>query len=417
MNDFKFNSRLTENFSLFSGALVGLSIPISTFAENLGALFLLCVAFLPQVRERIVLSLRHPFAIACIALYGAFLFGVLYTSAPEYSTRMLVKIRPFLLAPLFLAACTILSVRRAIIYGFLAGTALSLVLSILSWLLNIPILNSYNGNWPIFRSHSYHNIFISWLILTAISLILSVKLQGGAIIGAILVIALGIFDIFFLVQGRTGHILLIISLLLLLLMWNWRKGAIIGLFLSCTALPLIWFSSDIVRTRYTQAESEIQVFSSGKAEETSLGFRLTWYKTALPIILKAPFFGHGTGSFETEFRRETAMPLDRTIPVPALVSPSNPHSDYIWIAIELGIVGVALLIGVFAMAVRSASNLPLAQRWMTTVVVVSIGIGTLMNSLVTDNVSGTGFIVLLCALLGGPLISPSLLVSDKPHHS
>lgn len=385
------------------GFFAGFAIPTSTAAENLGAFLLLCLLVLPEVRREFRPSLMRSVALSCLTLYALLVAGALYTSTPEHAPNALLKMRMFLLVPIFIAACSLITVRRSLVIGFISAAALSLLISLVSALLGRPIYQGVEGNWTVFRTHTYHNLFIAWFLLSIISGLFAHQFDKRyfPIIGVTFL--LGLFDVFFLVQGRTGHLLFLLMLMLVVFLWNQRKGLLVSFLIMVIGVPMLLISSKIIQERFQAAQTEINNFAQNKQEETSLGLRLSWYKDTVPIVFKAPFFGHGTGSFQTEFRRHKNVSLDTRVKMSPLLATNNPHNDYLFIAVELGLAGVVALLLVFYTALRSAAQMPSCQKWMIWVIVGSISIGSLGNSFVTDNITGTGFILLLSALIAGPL--------------
>jgi O-antigen ligase len=405
-------TRIGQTFAV----LVGLAIPISTAAENLGALLLVVFSLQPRLWSGWRFSLQQPVVLSSLALYGLFVLGAVYTTTPESAPGMLLKMRPYLLFPAFFVSCLVLKVRQGIILGFISGAFLSLVLSITSWLTNLPLLVGIPGDWTVFRGHTYHNLFIAWLVLSALSVILSGYLPRKFNWFAWTIFLAGLFDILFLVQGRTGHVILLLMLIFVLTQWNWRKGGSISLAILLIGMPLVWWTSDTFRERVQLAEREASAFSIGSTNETSVGLRLGWYRDTALIISNAPLIGHGTGSFKTEFRRHKGGPADLSVQASPVIATGNPHNDYLWFAVELGIVGVIALFAFFGSAIWTAKKSQKEQGWMASIIILSIAIGSLANSFITDNVTGTGYIILLCALLTGPLIPNPINQSKGESH-
>ncbi len=104
--------------------------------------------------------------------------------------------------------------------------------------------------------------------------------------------------------------------------------------------------------------------------------------------------GHGTGTIETLFRRAAAAQPD------ALVT-ANPHSQVFAVAVQLGIVGAALLIAMWLahLALFTAAT-PIA--WFGLIVVVQNIVGSLFNSHLSDFTQGWIY-VLGVGVLGGAL--------------
>ena len=142
------------------------------------------------------------------------------------------------------------------------------------------------------------------------------------------------------------------------------------------------------------AESDWTAYSNGNSN-TSVGLRLEWQQNSIRLIREKPFFGHGTGSFEGEYARQIGS-NDK------LLASQNPHNDYLWLSVELGVMGGLLLLGLLLSAAWQGRNLLLAWKWSLYALLLGMGVSTLANSFFTDNITGLAFVLLTCALLNGP---------------
>lgn len=71
---------------------------------------------------------------------------------------------------------------------------------------------------------------------------------------------------------------------------------------------------------------------------TSSGIRLEFWRKSIAIFSEAPIIGHGTGSLRQQFQRAATGRDD----ISGLVT-DNPHNQTIVVALQLGLIGVALL--------------------------------------------------------------------------
>src|SRR5262249_46220078 len=79
-------------------------------------------------------------------------------------------------------------------------------------------------------------------------------------------------------------------------------------------------------------------------EDNSTGLHLTYLKKSAAIVAQAPVIGHGTGSIAEQFRLAA---LNAT--GPASATPTvNPHNQIFAVAIDLGAVGAAVLLAMWA---------------------------------------------------------------------
>lgn len=377
----------------------GFAIPTSTALVSIGAGLLLLLAVLPPFRSHWRDALRSPFVIACLAFWLVFALGALHTSTSDRADDMLFKLHPYLLVPAWFAVFAWVPAARAALAGFAIGAVLSLVLSLGTWLAQTPVGFGVPGNWAVFRNHIYHNLFVGGIGLAALAALLGGSSTPRTRFALVAVVAAAAFDVFFLVQGRTGQVVFLVMLGVLLLLWNRRRGLLLALAGLAIALPTLWHESAIFHERFTRALDEAREFAAEREGETSVGMRLSWARDSLAIIAEAPWLGHGTGSFAHEFRRHAGAPLDPSVPAPRLQAAKNPHNSFLWIGVEAGALGLAALMGVFATALFDARRLSRPDRWWVWLVVGGMAVGSLANSLVMDRPTGTGYLVLLCALL------------------
>jgi O-antigen ligase len=389
--------------------LAGFSIATSTALLGFATLGLLLAALNAKLKPQWREALRQPFIQACVALWLTYALSAAWSSAPAQAPGALVKLYPFLIAPALFAVFRFAGVAMALVIGCASGIALSVVLSIATWLADTPLMFGLPGDWAVLRDRIYHNMFAGWLVLGCLVLLLTKALSPKWRRIALVTLVLTLFDIYFLVQGRTGHAVLLILMCILLVLWDSRKGAVLALLTLVLIPTLLWLASDSLRSRYALAHEQAQtlVDPSDLAEENSIGLRLAWLKGSWEIFGSAPWFGHGAGSLETEFRRVHGVSVDLSIVAPPGVAPRNPHNSYAWLGVEVGVCGILVLLGVFAAAIRDAWQRPLAVRWSVILITGSIAIGSLANSFIFNRATGSGFVLLICALLAWPQHSSS----------
>nr|WP_314899005.1 O-antigen ligase family protein [uncultured Deefgea sp.] len=384
------------NFLLFAAALAGFAIPISTAAQNIGG-GLLLVAFLlnPSALNFNKQIFRQPFAIVGLLLGAALILGTLWTSAPQKEAwGFVLKLRAYYLIPIFLLVFCVPRVRNIFLIAFACGTFLSVALSCISAWLNYPIFKAVPGDWFIFRTHTYHNYFAGLLAVSLLAGFLSGRITGLwrwlTLVGFILTS----YNILFLVAGRTGQLVYLLMIAVVFLVWNWRVGLALGAAIVLAGALLLPKYSETIRQGIVRTQSDLTEYSKGNAY-SSVGLRLEWHKQSKILIQEKPFFGHGTGSFKGEYARIYGVkdgPL----------SSSNPHGDYLWLSVELGLLGGALLVGLLLAAAWQGRHLVSAWKCTLYAILTGMGVSTLANSFFVDNITGLAFVLLTCALLNGP---------------
>ena len=149
------------------------------------------------------------------------------------------------------------------------------------------------------------------------------------------------FDVLFLVQGRTGY--LVLAALAVLFLFRDCAGA------ECSRPLVLVAAASAAPTSFSSLPSRVSWWSGGVsqwqpgvADEGRVGERLEFYRNTLAIIRDHPLLGVGTGGFAPAY----AQSVQGT----AMLPTRNPHNQYLLTASQLGLVGL----GVAAVAVRAA---------------------------------------------------------------
>jgi len=104
---------------------------------------------------------------------------------------------------------------------------------------------------------------------------------------------------------------------------------------------LAWAASPNLRARVYSVAQEVQDYRF-QDEANSSGLRLEFWRKSLQLIAAAPVFGHGTGTVLDLFRKLASEGEGASAAVT-----DQPHNQTFQIAIQLGLVGAALLFGVW----------------------------------------------------------------------
>lgn len=272
---------------------------------------------------------------------------------------------------------------------------LSIILSCISAWLNHPILKAYPGDWAVFRDHISHNLFASLLGVGLFSGLLAKKWTGPKNIAAVIGFLLVSYNVFFIVPGRTGQLVFLLMLGLVLLLWNWRKGILLGaVCLLALAIVLPKYST-VIQGGVERVKADLAAYSQGN-KATSVGIRLEFYKNSFTLIQEKPLLGHGVGSYKHEYQR--IAKANQSL----ILESGNPHNNYLWFGVELGALGIVLLLALMGAAAWQGRHLEKMWKWSLYALLAGMGISSLANSFFVDNVSGLAFILLACVLLNSP---------------
>jgi O-antigen ligase len=122
--------------------------------------------------------------------------------------------------------------------------------------------------------------------------------------------------------------------------FDW-KGAAAVLLAGAVFAGLAWVASPHLRARVFSVAQEIRGYES-QDEATSSGLRLEFWRKSIKLIAAAPVFGHGTGTVLDRFRELVSEGEGASS-----VATDQPHNQTFQIAIQLGLVGAALLFGLW----------------------------------------------------------------------
>ncbi len=202
--------------------------------------------------------------------------------------------------------------------------------------------------------------------------------RRGIAVACLVLGVLFIANMIYVVTSRTA--LVVIPALYVLLAFHYglhRRSmmaiAVYGLF-GLAAIGAVWATSHHLRYRVTVISQEIGEHAA-TGVDTSSGARLDFWRYSLRIVSEAPVIGHGTGSIADEFRRHANGPADMTA--------TNPHSQIFTVAIQLGALGVIILLAMWA-AHWLMFTVPGLPAWIGLMVVTQGIISCQFNSHLLD---------------------------------
>jgi O-antigen ligase len=150
-----------------------------------------------------------------------------------------------------------------------------------------------------------------------------------------------LLNIAFVAMARSTLIIFVVLLVVIALQrFDW-KGTLAVLVAGAVFAGLTWVASPNLRTRVYSVAQEVQGYRF-QDEATSSGLRLEFWRKSLQLIAAAPVFGHGTGTVLDLFRKLASEGEGASAAVT-----DQPHNQTFQIAIQLGLVGAALLFGVW----------------------------------------------------------------------
>lgn len=185
----------------------------------------------------------------------------------------------------------------------------------------------------------------------------------------IAVLLLTVLNVFFVMTGRSGF--LVMLLFITMAVWwqlprKWR-WLVVGLPFALGALMML--VSPRFQAKTTEVTRDVSIYRQGSID-ASQAQRLDYWHRSLLAMKESPLLGHGVGSWRVNYHRLGGMQV---------AAPSNPHQQYLLWAVESGVVGLFLFLGILVFQLKGAYALPLnAKQTLLTVTAIAAVMG-LMN--------------------------------------
>jgi O-antigen ligase len=217
-------------------------------------------------------------------------------------------------------------------------------------------------------------------------------------------------NVFFVLSGRSGHIVAI-ALLSIAIMWElpkrYRSAVILLPFLLVLVLSI---GSTKVRERLTQVRTEVQSYSAQVQTTTSSGIRLGLWSRSIQSIVQHPFAGSGVGSWSSEYNR---LEREKNPAHKDIDGNWNPHQEYLLWGVQLGIPGLIIICSLMLAVLRDTLKMETPYARAAHSALLALAIACLFNSSIYDALIGDFFCVLIGLLLAlglhrnaGPTIAP-----------
>jgi O-antigen ligase len=204
------------------------------------------------------------------------------------------------------------------------------------------------------------------------------------------VIFLSIGCVFFVFQGRTGH-LVGAALLSAGLAWALPKRLrLAAILMPIFVVMTIGFASPKVQQRFTEVRSEVSSFSQSGDTKTSSGTRLDFWQRSLQAIAERPLLGWGAGGWNAAYDSFQVRGPDYQ------PTSGNPHQEYLLWGVELGFLGIGLLIAVLIAIALESKKMSMPSQRAQQSILLAVVVSGLFNCSLYDALSGD----YLCIALG-----------------
>ncbi|MEA9444191.1 O-antigen ligase family protein [Candidatus Fukatsuia symbiotica] len=369
--------------------LLGLALPTSTFLVNFAlVLALICVLLKSNSHHMKVLA-QHPLIWLPAIMFLLLAFSLLSQQNP-YGSEMVNKYKKLLyVMPLALFFLLSRSLITYFIKGFLLANVVILVASLLIAIFHLPLGSGSPSNATVFKLHITQNFFMA--LAAVIWLAQAFTHQGIKRCGYALLVCIAIYNVFFMVEGRTGYAALIVAFIIwmfLSLSPRQKLGTAMGaLVLGCILVMVPNNASDRVKIGIEEIQRCMTATDKNSSTScySSMGLRTVFALRSLQLIKQAPLFGHGAGSFFYSIPAEG-------------YSVNNPHNEYLIQTVQSGLVGLALFLGWMLCFFCAAWQQATMVRNLFIALFSSYVVGHFFNSFLLDFSEGHLFVVLTAIL-------------------
>ncbi|HUW56393.1 MAG TPA: O-antigen ligase family protein [Planctomycetota bacterium] len=331
--------------------IVGYPVTRQQFAAAGGVIFiplvlLFLVARMVQAGERepIIGRPNLPFISVAIILGIWLLVGLAYSDSNFYGPRKTAEYFMFGLAPMFLGFVFLrdrVAVRRFLIWVVVVTAGSVLLTSAYTFVTQGTIFAQLTGWEPVGGARGIeipgHLQLSSALVMSMAGLLALSSGRRSVRWKAVPVLVLPVVALYVMLAGTRSNLvsfLFVISVGFFFAYKGHRKPFVVALLvLAVTGALLVTYAPQEVRDRF---------FSSWVEEETQAGYggyvRLQYLLHAPAHFVTAPIIGHGTGGWPL---------LERGLDVYIF-----PHNMFVEAAVENGLVGLGLVLALWALVIR-----------------------------------------------------------------
>lgn len=331
----------------------------------------------------------NPSTLAAILLFSIMAASLTYAPVSMMDgLAVLRKYRELLLMPVVFSILNKAGKYRASAQNcFLGG---SVVLMLISYLIFFGLLGQDRYGHSLVY-HITHSFFMAVLSYWTLHRAAAPGRYRYRIVAAMISLA-AVINLFYVAPGRTGMFIFCCLILLFLYQRLSLKKWLLGIVVFILLLAGTYQTSENFSGRVEEALDEIVHYKQGQSR-TSIGQRFDWWTIGVELFVKKPILGHGVGSYAVAHRKATAAT--------AVTATDNPHNEYIFLAVQLGSIGLILFLLIFLLQIQESKSISRTDQQILHGVLLSMLAGCLMNSLLFDSQQGHFYLLMSAALLAG----------------
>ena len=378
-------------------ALLAFMIPISTAGTNSVlilwiSLWMLLHVLRGDLRVQISQMLSEPVTRAVLLFVGVFVVASFYSTAPWSDIRTsLAKMSKWLYLPFLVCALQPSMHRRWVLNAFLGSMMLTLFLAMLKIYGGISLWSVRFTDACVFKDHIFSNLMMSFAAFLLAHKALDTS-HTWMRAGFLLLCTTSIYYVLFMSEGRSGYVILALLWVFFSIQRQQGKYRLVGITSLIVLLILTGFYFSTFQRRILQVIHTVPLINTTHVEgDISIRQRMNYIDNTVALIKIHPWLGFGTGSFKTAYEQGA---LNRTWPMTA-----NPHNEYLNIAVQCGVFGLAALLWFFYILRKSIQSLERPEKYYAQGLLGIMVVGCMGNAWFMDFTSGYFFIVCLAACL------------------
>lgn len=380
-----------QQLSQIFAVVTAFVLPLSTAALMVFfSVTVLCCLLAGNWHEKYLILRYNPMALMFIIFFALFLIGLSYSTVPQaVGLHTLTKYSKFLLGFFLFSTFRNEKTAAAAFFAFLVAASITLLLSFIKFFGNWDLLHRFASDSGVFKDHIFTGFLFAFTSYCFAVFAFSIKNAWRWLF--VLLFLVTMYNVLFINLSRSGYVVLF-SLLLLLSsqLYKW-KGLLAGLLISIFLCGSLLFLPANFKQRFNLAHSEVTQYEHGSFA-TSVGLRLEFYHNSVKLLKAHPWIGTGTGSFAQDYL---------TIAQDKQFATKNPHNEYLNIAVQFGLLGAIILLGMFIVHAWTSFRLQGLRQYFAQAVLVSIAVGSLFNSWLMDATQGCFYVIFTALLFAG----------------
>lgn len=367
---------LTVAQYLVIGALV--SIALSPPLANIFiALALIATLSASTSRNQLIEFFKTKLGYACIAFIVVLFSGLLY--GIENNNVIASSIwgwRKFLMLPITAAIfMNAPHAKQNLVNSFWLVCLILVIYSFITLFNSDLQISNKNETGVIVRNHVTQGLFFAIAAMIAVANALNIKLLNWLRIISGLTVPLFITNIAMVATGRSGYIALIVITTSFIFL-HFTKTSILKKIVMCLVsvalLSGIFLNTTSSQERIELAKKEF-ISEVDQTKQTSIGYRLTFWKNTIEMLPKYALLGTGTGGFEKAY----AVQVNGRSGTEGVIT-GDPHNQYLKILVEHGIFGLAVFLSILILLLQQPTTNPF--KAIGTATLLAIATTSLFNA-------------------------------------